>query len=311
MNLAPPVVDIHCHLFSQVSRVGVDLDVLDSAGRAEIMLDAGSAGPKAFATFVKYARRIRDEGSGEVYGLVNVAECGLDKAPEISLPEDFQPERAAAQAVMFPDIARGLKVRAVQPAVSILGIDLVERTIRVAQEAELPVMVHFGQQDGHFDQDAMMTPAILDTLRPGDIASHVFTGRPGGILGTDRSVAAARRARQRGVLFDVGHGGFNFDIRIALKARQLGFQPDFVSSDITSGTAAWLSLPYAMAAVASAGFPAEDLVTATTVNAARWLKVDDRPGKRRIDIQDGRGKQRDSFGVEYDLKKSFVITAIG
>lgn len=306
-----PVVDIHCHLFSRVSRVGVDLEAIEPKNRADVMLDAGSAGPRAFATFVACAREAKSGGLGEIYGLVNVAEAGLDKAPEIAAPGDFQPERAAAQAVMFPDVARGLKVRAVQPALGMLGMELIAKTIRVADDAQLPIMVHFGQQDGRFDEEQMLTSEILDALRPGDIASHVFTGQSGGIFSSDRNFAAAKRARERGVLFDVGHGGFNFDIAAARKGRELGFGPDFVSSDVTSGTAGWLSLPYAMSAVASAGFPSEDIIAATTDNAARWLGVASHAAHRRIEVLPGQGAQKDSFGTEYDVMNTFVIADRG
>lgn len=301
-----PVIDIHCHLFNQVSRVGIDLSAYPEAIRAEIMLDAGSAGPHAFGAFADWARKARSEGWGEVYGLVNVAEMGLDKAPEIVARSDFQPERAVEEAVRYPDVARGLKMRAVQPAIGLLGVELVERTVKAAEQASLPIMVHFGQQDGQFDEDDMMTVEILDRLRSGDIASHVFTANSGGVFKSDRNFEAAKRARSRGVLFDIGHGRFNFDITAARKGYELGFAPDFVSSDVTVGTASWLSLPYAMNAVAAAGFSPATVIEAATTAPAKWLRVD-RAATKAIEIGSVQLNQTDSSGNTYVVERPFAI----
>ena len=302
------VIDIHCHLFDQVSKVGVDLEAMPVALRAEIMLDAGSAGPRSFDSFVNWARKARSEGWAEVYGLVNVAEMGLDKAPEIVTEADFQPERAAEMALTYPDIARGLKMRAVQPAIGVLGLKLVEKTVEAAGQAELPIMVHFGQQDGSYAEDEMLTAEILDRLRPGDIASHVFTGQSGGAFANRKNFEAAKRARGRGVLFDIGHGRFNFDIAAARMGRERDFAPDFISSDVTSGTASWLSLPYAMSAVAAAGFDTDTVVRAVTANPAKWLRID-RPAGKAIASTPVRSSQTDSSGNTYPVERSFAIVA--
>src|SRR5690606_4396125 len=41
-------------------------------------------------------------------------------------------------------------------------------------------------------------------------------------------------ARDKGVLFDVGHGSGSFSFQVAEKAMQQGFLPDAISSDIHS-----------------------------------------------------------------------------
>lgn len=301
-----PVVDIHCHLFDRVTGVGIDLEALPSAWRAEAMLDAGSCGPDNFDQFAKWAERSRERGLGRVFGLVNVAARGLDIVPEIQRPEDFQPERAAEMALRHPGIAKGLKLRAVFPALGILGLGLIERSIAAAGQAALPVMVHFGQQGEHREEAEMLTVEVLDRLRAGDIASHIYTGQPGGAFATEDGIAAARRARARGVLFDIGHGGFNFSIAAARQARAADFPTDFISSDVTRGTSPWLSLPYAMSAVASAGFAPADVVTAVTEAPALWLGLSE-PARLKIDIHTGDGTQKDSFGVEYPQSHRFAI----
>jgi len=70
------------------------------------------------------------------------------------------------------------------------------------------VMVHIGGVETR----ALMT-GILDLLRPGDILTHAYTGAPNlagdftNLVQDGRLLPAALAAKQRGVVFDVGHGG--------------------------------------------------------------------------------------------------------
>src|SRR5260370_41601145 len=67
-------------------------------------------------------------------------------------------------------------------------------------------------------------PALKD-LRRGDIATHVYSRLA-------PPLAALAESRQRGVLFDVGHGSAGFWFRVAVPMIRQGFLPDTISSDI-------------------------------------------------------------------------------
>ena len=62
---------------------------------------------------------------------------------------------------------------------------------------------------------------ILQTLRPGDILTHCYSGAPHNdgrftnIVQEGRLLPAALDAKKRGALFDVGHGGGSFDYTVA------------------------------------------------------------------------------------------------
>ena len=70
-------------------------------------------------------------------------------------------------------------------------------------------------------------------MRPGDIVTHSFHGSERGII-TDagRVLPAALEARERGVIFDVGHGAGSFSFDVAEKAAEHGFVPSTISSDV-------------------------------------------------------------------------------
>jgi dihydroorotase len=74
---------------------------------------------------------------------------------------------------------------------------------------------------------------VLDELRPGDIVTHCCTGHSMSLVGRENRVLdAARRARDQGVIFDVGHGAGSFSFRAAELMLAEGFAPDVISSDI-------------------------------------------------------------------------------
>src|SRR5260370_41576307 len=62
---------------------------------------------------------------------------------------------------------------------------------------------------------------ILNLLRPGDVLTHCYSGAPNNagaftnIVQDGTLLPAALAAKQRGVIFDVGHGGGRFDFPVA------------------------------------------------------------------------------------------------
>jgi dihydroorotase len=102
---------------------------------------------------------------------------------------------------------------------------------------------------------------ILDELRPGDVLTHCYHGREEGILGGGGIVLqGARRAAERGVLFDVGHGKGSFSFDIARRALAQGFRPGTISSDLH---------------VYNLGGPVFDLVTTMSKFLLLGLSLDD------------------------------------
>jgi dihydroorotase len=134
------------------------------------------------------------------------------------------------------------------------------------------MMVHIG---GVENKELMSQ--ILDLLRPGDVLTHAYSGVPN-IAGTFTNIVqdgkllpAALAAKQRGVMFDVGHGGGSFDFTVAEVAIPGGCTPDTISSDIHVFSGNSPSMPYlpnVMSKFMVLGFSLEQVVTmATTVPA--------------------------------------------
>jgi dihydroorotase len=82
------------------------------------------------------------------------------------------------------------------------------------------------------------------------------------------------RARARGVLFDVGHGGGSFVFRNAVPAIQQGFYPDTISTDLHTGSmnGAMMDMLTTMSKILVMGVPLEDVIRQSTVNPAKAIQ---------------------------------------
>jgi dihydroorotase len=137
------------------------------------------------------------------------------------------------------------------------------------------MMVHIG---GVETKELMSQ--ILDLLRPGDVLTHAYSGAPniGGaftnIVQDGKLLPAALAAKQRGVLFDVGHGGGSFDFTVAEVAIPAGCTPDTISSDIhvfSGNTPGMPYLTWVMSKFLAQGFTLEQVVAMATINPAKVI----------------------------------------
>jgi dihydroorotase len=121
---------------------------------------------------------------------------------------------------------------------------------------------------------------ILETLRPGDILTHCFSGAPNdagqftNIVQGGKLLPAAHAAKKRGVLFDVGHGGGSFDFTIAEASMAEGVPPDTLSSDIHVYSGNSPGLPYltnVMGKFMALGMSLEQVVTMATAMPAKVI----------------------------------------
>jgi dihydroorotase len=82
-----------------------------------------------------------------------------------------------------------------------------------------------------------------------------------------------QEARERGVIFDVGHGAGSFWFRNAVPAIQQGFVPDSISTDLHTGNVAGVVIDMltTMNKVLNIGVPLEGVIERSTVAPAREL----------------------------------------
>jgi dihydroorotase len=222
--LTPGWIDIHAHVYAGATTWGVHGDAVCLSTGVTTIVDAGSPGWANLPGFIEF---IVGPSRTRVLTFVHVSGIGLTYGP-LGESEDIRyldPERTAAAIERWRDVCIGVKVRQGGHQVGTNGIEPVRRAMQAGRYTNTPVMVHI----------AVGVPLVdvLGEMRPGDIVTHCFQGTGDGIIGANGEVEpAARQARARGVLFDVGHGGGSFRFDVARAALAHDFQADVISTDL-------------------------------------------------------------------------------
>src|SRR5258707_7165091 len=124
------------------------------------------------------------------------------------------------------DLIVGVKVGVGRTAGGNSGVAPLDMALEVAEETGLPVMAHL-------DHPPPSRLEVLSRMRRGDIVTHCFRPFPNAPAAPDGSVREeVAAARERGIVFDIGHGGGSFGFRTAEAMLAAGFLPDVISSDV-------------------------------------------------------------------------------
>lgn len=273
--VTPGLIDIHTHIF-----LGTQPNAYLSNGPAAVspdshsfrvgittMVDAGGAGWKNFDTF---RTQVIERAKTRVLAFLNIVGSGMKGGAAEQNLNDMDAGRTAAVAQRHPEIV-GIKVA------HYAGPEWrpVDRAVAAGTKANVPVMVDFGGTLPPLPLDSL----LLYHLRPGDIFTHTFGHVPGRIpVSNERGQVRdyVREAQQRGVRFDVGHGGGSFLFRQAVPALKSGFYPNTISTDLHSGSmnAGMKDLLNVMSKFLTMGMPLSEVIAAVTCNAAQTIHQD-------------------------------------
>ena len=271
--VTPGLVDLHCHVYPYGSAIGIPADELVPHQGTTTCVSAGDAGANNFAAFRRF---VAAQTRTRLYAFVHIANIGLAGFPVAELFNiDFaQPDSAAKAIAENVDMVLGAKVRMSENVIAKHGIEPLKRAISACEQTGVgaKVMCHIG---GVETRELMSQ--ILDTLRPGDILTHCYSGFPNvagdftNIVQDGRVIPAAMSAKQRGVIFDIGHGGGSFDYTVTEAAIQQGCLPDTISSDIhvfSGNTPGMPYLTWVMSKFLGLGFSLEQVVAMATLKPA-------------------------------------------
>jgi dihydroorotase len=260
--VTPGLVDLHTHVFHGVGYWGIDADSTAAASGVTTWIDAGSAGALTLAGLRRY---VMDQAAVRIFALLNVSYLGLI-GPDFELAREEFCDPAILERVVRAnrDCIVGLKVRMGSPTVGPYGLEPMKMAAQAATVCDLPLMVHIAESPPDVD-------GVLDLMRPGDILTHCFTGTSMRIVDDDGQPRdAALRARDRGVIMDIGHGVGSFTFRTAEALLSAGFPPDVISTDIhqLSIGGPMYDLPTCMTKFLALGMSVEEVVRATTTRPA-------------------------------------------
>jgi len=267
--VTPGLIDLHCHVYPYGSAIGIPADELVAQQGTTTCVSAGDAGANNFAGFRRF---IVGQTRTRLYAFVHIANIGLTAFPVAELYNiDFAQVDACARTVAEnADIAIGVKVRMSENVIAKNGLEPIRRAILACERSgtRARLMVHIGGVE-----TAQLMTDILDLLRPGDILTHAYSGAPNlagaftNIVQDGRLLPAALAAKERGVIFDVGHGGGSFDYTVAEAAIAQGCPPDTISSDIhvfSGNTPGMPYLTWVMSKFLNMGYTLEQVIAMTT-----------------------------------------------
>nr|WP_155262409.1 amidohydrolase/deacetylase family metallohydrolase [Bradyrhizobium sp. BR2003] len=272
----PGLVDLHCHVYPYGSAIGIPADELVQFQGTTTVVSAGDAGVNNLAALRRF---IVAQSRARIYAFVHIANNGLSAFPvaELYNIDNAQVEACAMALGENADFLIGVKVRMSENVIFKHGLEPLKRGIQACEMCGWParMMVHIG---GVETRELMSD--ILNLLRPGDILTHAYSGAPNisgaftNIVQEGRLLPAALAAKQRGVLFDVGHGGGSFDFTVAEIAIPAGCTPDTISSDIHvfSGNSPSIPfLPNVMSKFLAMGSSLDQVVAMATSVPARII----------------------------------------
>ena len=279
--LTPGWIDIHAHVFAGATTWGIQADALCLATGVTTIVDAGSPG---WANFLAFRDFIATPARTQILTFVHISGIGLTYGPigEMTDIKYADPERTAYVVHTYPETCVGVKVRISKTITGENGVVPLQLAVRAADMTHTPVMVHMGAGVALSD--------ILAELRPGDIVTHCYRGDGDAtigdtILNRQQNIRPeVHRARQQGILFDVGHGGGSFLFETAKKALAQDFLPDVISTDIHSGSIndPVYSLPETASKLLNLGIELPDIVRQTTTAAAAAIGRSDHLGTLKI-----------------------------
>ena len=312
--VTPGLIDLHTHIYWGGTSLGVDPDSYMATSGCTTLVDAGSAGP---ANFHGFRAHIVEPAAARILAYINASFAGIFAfSPTVMVGESgdirlLNPGEVVRVAREHPDIVVGVKVRVGLVASDGIGAAPLDIAIEAAEALGLPVMAHL-------DHPPPSRMDVLSRLRPGDVLTHCYRPFPAAPTTADGRVRdEVLAAREKGVIFDIGHGKGSFGWDVAAAMLAAGMPPDTISSDVhaMSQYGPAFDQLVTMSKFLHLGMPVPEIVAASTINAAKavgrpeigGLAVGGPGDATLLRIEDGAFPLTDANGVTVEAPKRFRL----
>ena len=300
--VTPGLVDIHTHVYYGVTTWGIRADAVCPTAGTTTVVDAGSP---SWVTFPGFREFIAEPAQTHILTYIHISGSDSSTAPigEMIDIAYANPGRVADTLQQHRDITVGVKVRQGKMQVGDNGVEPLKLAIAAAERAGTSVMCHIGA--------GVPLPEILRLLRPGDVITHCFQGNGDNIIDEKgRVIPEAWKAREDGIIFDVGHGAGSFRYEIAQRAMEQGFISDVISTDLHTGNinGPVYDLPTTLSKLMHLGLPLADVIEKATFSAAKAIQREAQLGNLKVgtvadvavfDLLEGQFEYLDSHGTKF------------
>lgn len=268
--VTPGLIDLHSHVYWGGTSLGVDADRLAAKSGTTTFIDAGSAGA---GNFLGFRRHVMERSKVRILAYVNISFAGIFGFSHTVMVGECgdlrlcDPREVLAAVREHGDVIVGVKVRSGRIAGGTSGIAPVDIALEAADKIGLPLMAHI-------DEPPPGRSEVLPRLRRGDVLTHCFRPFPNAPVFASGAVRPDMRlARERGVIFDIGHGMGSFDFEVAKLMLREGLAPDVISSDLhlycVDGPA--FDILVCMSKLMALGMPLHEVLRAATQRPAEAI----------------------------------------
>ena len=271
--VTPGLIDIHTHVFVggkldtfAGGTFSVSADDFSFKSGVTTVVDAGTSGWRNFPLFKS---NVIDKSQTRILVFLNIAGQGMSGNPDQEDKNDMDEEMTALTIKKYPETIVGVKIGHYE------GSDWTpfDRALEAGKIANVPLLV-----ECHLPQYSLEDQ--LKKMRPGDIITHTYekiTERMSVVDELGKVRPFVMTASQRGVLFDVGHGGYGFWFSEAIPAFQQGLAPNTFGSDLHrfSMNAGMKNMLNIMSKYMNMGMKVPDVIQRATWNAAQSIKRND------------------------------------
>ncbi len=275
--VTPGLIDIHGHNFFGTLRKAylsnsfssLPPDGFTFRSGVTTIVDVGGAGWKNFETFKE---QTIDQSKTRVLSFLNIIGSGMKGGSVEQNILDMDPEATAKKAKQYPGIIVGVKLAHYSGP----NWEPTNLAIKAGTIGDIPVMIDFGGSD----PELSMKTLLLEKLRPGDIFTHCYANVKGRTALVDKKGKVRPYvfiAQNKGIVFDVGHGGGSFVFSQAVPATEQGFWPNSMSTDLHTGSmnAGMKDLTNIMSKFLNMNMPLEEVIKSVTWSPAKYIKRTD------------------------------------
>jgi len=192
-------------------------------------------------------------------------------------------------------------------AIGDYGPGTLKLTKGLAQILDLPLYMHIGEFQLQ-NPDFLLAPEAFRIAEAGDMITHLYHGNLGKVIDDKGKVLpVVREAERRGVIFDLGFGGYNFSWDVAEKAFAQDLVPHTISSDLQQFNVVRpvKSLANVMSAMMRLGLTLPQVIERVTRNPAKAISLTDRAGSLKPGLPADITVFRVNSG-EYDISDCYT-----
>ncbi|MBM3176943.1 MAG: amidohydrolase/deacetylase family metallohydrolase [Bacteroidetes bacterium] len=276
LYVVPGLIDLHGHHY-----YGTEPDHYLSDGYSALppdgftfragvtaVVDAGGSGWRNFTDF-------RDQtflnSKTKMFAFLNIVGAGMRGGAYEQNTTDMDSKLTALVAKQYPDQIVGIKLA------HFMSSDWTptDRAVEAGRQAGIPVMIDFGAANPVLSWDTL----LLKKLRPGDIVTHCFGQTDGRMHVVENGTVQpyAFKAQQRGIIFDVGHGGGSFMYSQAIPAIKQGLKPNTISTDLHTGSmnGGMKDMANVMSKLLNIGLSLQEVIAKSTWEPAKVINKKD------------------------------------